>query len=414
MSDVRLRHWLALGATALGCASPGMPPGGPPDDQVPRIARISPDSNALNVRASAVLIHFDEVIAERPTVGGGRAGGAAGGAAAGGAGATGLAAIVSISPSDGRERVSWRRTAIEIEPRRGFRPNTAYRVVINPGVTDLRGNVLGERVEFVFSTGGALPTSTVSGVVFDWAGAKVAANARVEVFPPQDSTLRWSAQADSLGRFTVRDLTSGQYLVRAWIDANNDRLHDRREAIGTDTVTVDSTGRAELYAFVQDTVAPRIESVDFSDSLTLRVRFDRVVAADWDPAGAVTLVGADSAARPIGAFVPKSRLDSLRAAAADTVPDTSAAAATEDTAAVSSAPTFGRAAPIQVWALPLDTALAPGLYRLAIRGVRGLNGRARDTEREFNVRAAAPRAPTDSSASAPPAATRPPNPPRTR
>jgi hypothetical protein len=407
LSRARAVYWLACGAIAVGCASPGMPPGGPPDDEVPRIARISPDSNALNVRSDVVLIHFDEVISERPTLGGARPG-AAGAPAGGGAGAVGLAAIVSISPSDGRERVNWRRTAIEIEPRRGFRPNTAYRVVIEPGVTDLRGNVLGERVEFVFSTGGALPTSTLSGVVFDWAGAKSAPNARVEVFPPTDSTLRWSASADSLGQFTVRDLTPGRYLVRAWIDANNDRLHDRREAIEADTVDVDSIGRTELYAFVQDTLSPRIETVEFADSLTLRVRFDRVVAADWSAAGAVTLVGADSVPRAIGQLVPSARLDSLRAAAranADTtVADSVAApdsAALADTVAQPSAPQFGRPAPIQLWALPLDVALPPGLHRLTIRAVRGLNGRARDTDREFTVRAPPPRPPSDSAAPPP-------------
>jgi hypothetical protein len=356
-----------------------MPPGGPPDDQAPRVARISPDSNALNVRDDAVLIHFDEVIAERPTATGTRPGAAV-------PGATGLAAIVSISPSDGRERVIWRRTAIEIEPRRGFRPNTAYRVVLEPGVTDLRGNVVDARIEFVFSTGGALPTSVLGGVVFDWAGAKAASRARIDVFPPGDSTLRWSATADSLGQFTVRDLTPGRYLVRGWIDGNSDRLHDQREAFATDTVVVDSVGRVELYAFLQDTMPPRIETVEHPDSLSVRVRFDRAVAADWDATAAVTLVGPDSTPRAVGAFVPRARYDSLRALRA-VAPDSLVAA---DTTIATTAPTFGRPLPVQSWVLALNSPLPPGRYVLRIRAVRGLNGRARDAEREFTVRAVEP------------------------
>jgi hypothetical protein len=395
--------WMACGALALACASPGMPPGGPPDDAVPRITRISPDSNALNANVDAVLIHFDEVISERPTAGGGRPGAVV----AGNPAAAGLAGIVSISPSDGTERVNWRRTAIEIEPRRGFRANTAYRVVVEPGVTDLRGNVLGERIEFVFSTGGALPAGLVSGVVFDWAGAKAASHARVEAFVPTDSTLRWTTTADTLGRFAVRDLVPGTYVVRGWIDANNSRTRDFNEPFARDTVTVDSIARAELYAFLQDTLAPRVEAVEFADSLTLRVRFDRAVVAEWDGVDAAELVGADSTPRGVGTMVPMARLDSLRTAARDTAAIDTIGADTvrtdtvpaRDTLALSpDAPRFGRPAPVETWALPLDAALTPGLYRLTIRGARGLNGFARETQREFTVRAPVPRPASDTTA----------------
>src|SRR5690606_6394599 len=145
----RTQPWAAV-AVATGfvvaCASPGLPPGGPPDSAVPVITRIAPESGAVNVDARAVLVHFDEVIAERPT-----------GASGAGAAGDGLRSVVLLSPSDGREEVNWRRTAIEIRPRRGFRANTAYRVTLLPGIVDLRGNVLNARREIVFSTGAAIP-----------------------------------------------------------------------------------------------------------------------------------------------------------------------------------------------------------------------------------------------------------------
>jgi len=417
---VRVRTALVV-AAAVACASPGMPPGGPPDPDAPQIVRITPDTNAVQVTADEVLIHFNEVISERPgSLAGGA--GAAGGLGGAQSGST-LASIVSISPSDGRERVEWRRTAIEIRPRRGFRPNTTYRVSLQPGVADLRGNVINRPLEFVFSTGSEIPTSRVTGVVFDWAGARPATYARVDVFPHGDSTFRWSARADSSGRFTVRDLAPGTYAIRAWIDGDNDRRLGLRESFDTATVTIDSLGSVELYAFVQDTVSPRIESLDLSDSLSIRVRFDRVVAADWDPTGAASIVGADSVVRPLAVFVPRAQLDSLRRAAADTVTADSTADSTgvpvaltppvarapgapgalgavaptppraaADTVVADTlapavpTPVFGRAVPIQNWAAPLDAPLAPGLYRLRIANVRGLNGRANATDREFRVR----------------------------
>ena len=96
------------------CASAGLPPGGPPDDIAPAIVRVRPESGAVNVKASSVIIYLDEVVSERP-------GGATDGTAAGAA-ASGLGAIVIVSPTDGRERVTWRRTAIEIELARGLLP----------------------------------------------------------------------------------------------------------------------------------------------------------------------------------------------------------------------------------------------------------------------------------------------------
>jgi hypothetical protein len=370
------------------------------------LVRIVPDTNAVNVRADAVLLHFDEVISERPgsaTGQGATERGAIGAGAAGaGAAATGLAAIVNISPSDGRERVVWRRTAIEIRPRRGFRPNTTYRVTLLPGLADLRGNVLRTPTEFVFSTGTEIPTGRIAGTIFDWAAARPAALARVEVFPPADSSVRWGARADSSGRFTVRDLAPGTYAVRAWLDSDSDRRLGVRESFDSTTVALDRLGTVELYAFVHDTLSPRLESVELADSVTLRVRFDRVVAAEWDPAGAVSFVGADSVVRPLATFVPRDRLDSLRRAAvdalaADTIAADPAAADTiaadsvrADTVTVDStavpAPIFGRATPVQTWAASLDTVLAPGLYRLRVTNVRGLNSITRDTEREFRVR----------------------------
>ncbi|MEX2182789.1 MAG: Ig-like domain-containing protein [Gemmatimonadaceae bacterium] len=372
----------ALVALATACAAPAMPPGGPPDSAAPAIRRVTPDSNATRVTAKAIVIHFDEVISERPR--------SVPGAPAG----AGLEALIQLSPTDGRERVTWRRTAIAVEPRRGFRPNTAYRVTLLPGVTDLRGNVLDTPSEFVFSTGAEIPTGAIEGVVFDWAAGRAASRARVEVFAETDTALRWVASADTTGRFVVRDLAPGSFVVRAWLDANGNRLLDPREAFDRATLAITDRGAVELYAFVHDTLSPRLDQVVPRDSTALRVRFDRAVAADWVAAGAVSLVGADSLPIATGTMLPAAQADTVRAVT--TQADTTQA----DTTLVPP-PVFGRALPVQQWVVPLDTALAPGLYRLRILGVRGLNGVVRDTEREFRVREPPPPKP-DSAAARPP------------
>ncbi len=411
----------AVAAAFGACAQTGAPPGGPPDKELPQLLRILPDSNAVNVRTPAIVLRFDEVISERSAASGGTVSGG------GSSTASGLAGLLVLSPSDGRDEVIWRRDALELRPRRGFRPNTAYRVTLLPGLTDLRGNRVGEPFSFVFSTGAEIPSGEVRGVFFDWTTGKPAANARIELFLPGDSSFRWITRSDTSGRFRLGALAPGAYEVRAWMDANNDRRLSFREISDSSRVTLADTASLELYAFVRDTLPPRLESVDLVDSTAIRIKFERGLVADWDGVGG-SIIGPDSAVIALGGpFIPSARYDSLararRAAAADStgrdsipgdsagaagrerpvpapmapdtlrVPDDSARAAADSLPA---APVFKRLVPVQQWTAPLAAPLAPGVYRLRIVGPQGLNGRSADALREFRVRP--PAAPADSSA----------------
>src|SRR5215207_8511048 len=112
----------ALLAVALGCASQGAPPGGAPDSTPPEVLHITPDTGAVNVKPARVVFRFDEVVSERPQ------------------GATSLRDLFIISPRQGEPDVDWRRDAITVRARRGWRANTVYTVTMLPGLTDLRGN----------------------------------------------------------------------------------------------------------------------------------------------------------------------------------------------------------------------------------------------------------------------------------
>lgn len=455
----------------VACAQPGIPPGGPVDKDPPQVVAISPETGSVNVRPRSVLLRFDEVVNERSapiaTSGGrsGTLGGGNGGSFGGGGGSqygsnqmgSTLGSLVILSPGDGRERVSWRRTGIEIEPRDGFRANTTYRLTLLPGLSDLRGNVLKEPIEVVFSTGPTRTEGTVRGVLFDWVAGKHLPGGRIELFARADTMLRWRTTADSLGFFSVRDLAPGTYLLRGWSDGDNDRRVGLRESFDSLTVTVDSAITAELYAFVHDTLGPRMESLETIDSTGLRVKFDRGVATDWRPDERTAVVlRADSSVVPLARMVPAAVFDSARkvvtdradsvAQAADSAAqaaDTSAAADTAaardttgraapparapgrapprietvregvdirtgiDTVVRIPPPKMTRAAPILTWVIEFAAPLPPGTYTLKLNGVKSLTGYARPSEREFRLRPPPP--PGDTAAAAAP--TRPVRPP---
>ena len=92
-----VRRGLIIGFVALaGCASASVPPGGPEDKIAPKLVRLSPDTNSVNVVNKVVQFYFDETINDRGT------------------GAQELDNFFLVSPSDGAAHLSWHRSRIDI------------------------------------------------------------------------------------------------------------------------------------------------------------------------------------------------------------------------------------------------------------------------------------------------------------
>jgi hypothetical protein len=231
-----VRRLIAV-ALLAGCASAGAPPGGPEDHAPPAIVTVTPDSGQTNANPKQVEFRFDEVVSDRPS------------------GATALDQLFLVSPRRGNEapNVSWHRSRITIKPRRGFLPNTAYRVTMLPGISDLRGNVRKEGASVLFSTGASFPALSILGRVFDWAAQRPVSGAYVEAVSSADTNVVYLAATDTSGQFDVGPLPAGQYLVRALIDQNSNRTLDRNEKWDTTTKTITDTRPViELDAIERD------------------------------------------------------------------------------------------------------------------------------------------------------------------
>lgn len=304
---------LSAGLGVLGaCASPGVPPGGPERLTPPRLVRTSPDTNAVGVRPRAVVFTFDAVLSETPR---------GGGTASAGSGATGLEAVTLVSPRSGSVSVDWDRERVAIRPRRGFRPNVTYTVTFGPGVQDLRNNVRDTASVLVFSTGGPIARGQVRGAVFDWVNGRPAPRAVVEITGADSAT--YVALADSGGRFVVPNVPPGPYRLRGTVDLNGNRAADPREAFDTvpavatvpgarpPAARIDTTVGVAVYAFPRDTLAPRLTTVTSTDSVTLRLTFDRPLLPGQAFAGRVRVAGADSAALAIRSVLSAADADSV-------------------------------------------------------------------------------------------------------
>jgi hypothetical protein len=276
-----LRKLIAFFALC-GCASQGVPPGGPPDTQAPKIVRITPDTGTTVVKGGSVVFRFDEVVSERP------------------AGSTTLGDLFVVSPRQGVPNVTWHRDEVRVKPRRGWLPNTTYTVTQNPGIGDLRGNVKNTVASTFFSTGAAIDNASIGGSVYDLLTSSPAIGALIEARTGADTTISWVARADSLGAFRLAHLPVKSFSVRAYVDRNRNFGLDPDEPFDTATVSSGDSASADFFLVVRDSVAPRLTSAVETDSLSIAATFDRPSdsASALDPA-AYTVIGTDSAKIPI-------------------------------------------------------------------------------------------------------------------
>lgn len=372
----------------------GAPPGGPLRTTPPELLRVTPDSGAVNVRARSVVFHFDVVVSDKGPSGE-------------------LDNLFLISPREGTPRVTWRRDRIEVRPRRGFRPNTAYAVALLPGLSDLRGNAMLAGRTVVFSTGPTLPAYAIHGRVFDWMSERVAPNALIDVIRRPDS-LPYVGTADSSGQFAVGPLDEGTYTVRALLDNNKNRAVDPGEAWDSVTVVVKgSSPFLELLAATRDTIPPRLLIVTAPDTLTLAASFDRPL----DPGVPRTpesfrVVDADSAALRIVRVQSRAEAAAAATARRDTTARADSARGRPDSVpspqpALPAQLKPSRPAPPRDLVIRLDslTPLRRGAtYRVTALNARGLLGRTRVSDRIITV---PPGARADSTAPARPGAPRP-------
>jgi hypothetical protein len=384
-TPIRLVKWIALAAllpicpaALLSCARIEPPPGGPPDRTPPRLIATRPESLAsYRVFKGVAEFQFDNVISE-------------GGTPNRGEGTGGLEKLVILSPTTRVPEVSWKRTRITVRPKEGWRPNRVYRVELLPGVTDLRNNRSPHGAVITFTTGAPRPQLTLQGQVVDWSTARPATNGLVIATLLPDS-LPYRGVADSGGHFSLGPLPSGDYVVTGVLDQNQDNRQDSREAFATTRVPRGKSEAGELWAFVHDTNAPRIQTVTADDSVSATVTFSQKL----DPRQRLTARDVrlrllpDSVPVAVGSVLPKPVDDSLNrkvTAAADT-------GVTEDTLGVSdttrargrlgprvrgsvpSQPLTSRPALFDALTLRVPRPWAPGARLvLEVRGVRNVTG----------------------------------------
>jgi hypothetical protein len=195
------------------------------------------------------------------------------------------------------------------------------------------------------------------------------------------------ARTDTSGRFVMAHLPPGAYALRAWIDANNNRDLDPREAYDSTTVALRDTASVTLLAFVHDTVPPRINTVQPVDSMTLRVEFNQPL----DPEQTVDttrfrLTASDSSAIPIRAVLSADAWERARADSVTRADTTRRAPARAAPPPARDSVVLPRPIPVSRFVVLTAAPLQPdATYRLVAVEVRNLLRRAGTSARVFTT-----------------------------
>lgn len=216
--------------TALwGCAMKVAPTGGPRDTTPAEVVSVEPPSGTTSFAGRSVTFAFDDYVDRS------------------------IRNAITILPAV-RFSVSYSGDEISVDFKEPLAANTTYTITLGTEWSDVRGNKPMSAFTTVFSTGPAVDTGQIMGLV------SAASLTGVSVFcypyePGFDTAFTpWNARPRYLlptgqsGRFAIKGLAHGRYRLLAVRDENRNGLIDAREdfAVAPSDITVDTSVAASV------------------------------------------------------------------------------------------------------------------------------------------------------------------------
>lgn len=262
---------LGLSLVLFSCASQRAPQGGPVDKTPPRILKTYPDSSATRFRDKRLRIVFDKYISTRT-----------------------LSSALFFSPALTDYDIVWdgykEAEIVLYEP---LKENRTYSVTVTTALKDLRNNALAKSYTFAFSTGAAIDSGFVEGLVYDEQnqpakgvlvmGYRLPDSLKADTLNPAHARPDYIAQTDPQGKFSLSYLSTGKYRIVAITDKNQNLLYNigaEDYGVPADSVVKTGTRNLRIKLTREDTASVQIQSAKPSNSHLVAVRFDRELVYD--------------------------------------------------------------------------------------------------------------------------------------
>jgi uncharacterized protein (DUF2141 family) len=192
----------------FGCASQTTPTGGPKDETPPKLISTSPKPETTNFNDNTIELNFDELIQlEKPKE------------------------QIIISPLIKEVEYSYRKNKVFLKFNEKLKDSTTYTINFRDAIKDLTEKNPAQDVKLAFSTGPIIDTLTISGLVFDLLQGKTIDNVTIALQPASDTFNMFKHKARIItksnaktGEFIFTNIKSGNYLIYAFTDKNNNLL----------------------------------------------------------------------------------------------------------------------------------------------------------------------------------------------
>jgi len=202
----------------LSCANVIPPSGGPKDINPPIFIKSNPENKSVYFKSDLINLYFNENITIKN-----------------------IQQIFSLPDPDLIKKINSKGTVIEVNLKKNLKPNTTYVIEFKGSIIDLNeGNKL-ESFKYVFSTGGQIDSSVVSGKVSELEHNEAVENSLIGLYNGNitenfDSIIKnqkpdFFTFSDKNGEYNYSNLKSGLYTTVCIKDENLNLKYEINELV---------------------------------------------------------------------------------------------------------------------------------------------------------------------------------------
>ena len=197
--------------TILGCANRGSgPQGGPKDTTPPKLLKCTPENGATNVTSNKIQLTFDEIVLVQST----------------------FEKVLISPPQTNMAIIKASGHKVNVDLQDSLKPNTTYTIDFTNSIVDNNERNELNGFTFSFATGDFIDTLKLSGTIIDSETLNPIPNIVVGIHSNMNDTAFVSIPFDRItktnneGKFTINNISEGQYHVFALADIGNNYYFD--------------------------------------------------------------------------------------------------------------------------------------------------------------------------------------------
>lgn len=228
-----------------GCAQVVAPTGGPRDTLPPKLLSSNPPAGATHFTGKRITLYFDEYVQ-----------------------LSNIQQNLLVSPSPiYNPYIDSKLRTVTIRLRDTLEPNTTYTINLGSSIQDINESNALKDFRYVFSTGSAIDSLSLSGRVSVAETGKVDSTMIVMLYKNLSDTAviklkpKYIARLDGLGNFSFQNLAGGEYKLYALKDGDGSRTYNSKTELfafaDTSVIIGDNTPPADLYAYAEEKVPPK-------------------------------------------------------------------------------------------------------------------------------------------------------------